>query len=461
MGVSSSSGKSYFLSQKIIIDNLNGVNWLVCRQVGATIRKSVFNEIIKAIGKMGLTRYYTVNKSDMVITNNLNNKQIMFTGLDDVEKVKSTTPINGVLERIFIEEATEIKREAYLQLKKRLRGKTKVKKCIVFAFNPILKSHWIYKMFFEGHWKNSDTHYEDENISILKTTYKDNIFLSDDDRKMLEDETDPYFYNVYTLGNFGTLAGVVYKKVQEKVFDVAAVAKMQNVRSIFGLDFGYTNDPTALFCGLVDSQNKTIYVFDELYERGLVNAEIAERIKSMGYAKEKIIADCAEPKSIEELYRCGIPRIEGAQKGAILHGIQKIMRYTIIVHPKCVNFMREVSNYAWQTDKQGEPINKPTETDNHCLTGDTIIHTLNGDIPIKNLVGNTGELICYDENKGEKTISKFFDVRLTQKDAVIYEIETQDGNTIKATAEHPILTKKGWKKVSELTTEDEILNILK
>lgn len=363
----SSSGKSYFLSQKIIIDNMQGVNWLICRQVGNTIRKSVFNEIVKAISRMGLMGYYTINKSDMVITNNLNSKQIMFTGLDDVEKVKSTTPINGVLERIFIEEATEVKREAYLQLKKRLRGNTKVSKCIIMAFNPILKSHWIYKMFFDGHWKNNDTRYEADDICILKTTYKDNIFLSDDDRRLLEDETDPYFYNVYTLGNFGTLAGLIYRKVQEKIFNVADISKMPGVRSVFGLDFGYTNDPTALFCGLVDVQNRTLYVFDELYERGLINHEIAERIKEMGYAKERIIADSAEPKSIEELYREGISRIEGAQKGAVLHGIQKLMRYTIIVHPKCVNTMREISNYAWQTDKQGEPINKPAEDDNHIM----------------------------------------------------------------------------------------------
>ena len=159
---------------------------------------------------MGVKKYYSINKSDMVITCKLNNKQILFCGLDDVEKVKSITPMDGVLERIFIEEATEVKREAYLQLKKRLRGRTQHSKHIFMAFNPILKTHWIYKDFF-GQWEDNKTVYEDEDKLIVKTTYKDNIFLTADDRKLLEDETDPYFYNVYSLGNWGVLGNVIFK----------------------------------------------------------------------------------------------------------------------------------------------------------------------------------------------------------------------------------------------------------
>lgn len=119
--------------------------------------------------------------------------------IKDVEKVKSTTPADGVLERIFIEEATEIKRESYLQLKKRLRGSSNKSKHIFMAFNPILKSHWIYKDFFGG-WIDGKNTYEDRDLSILKTTYKDNMFLTAEDRRLLEDEKDPYFYNVYSLG---------------------------------------------------------------------------------------------------------------------------------------------------------------------------------------------------------------------------------------------------------------------
>ena len=216
----SSSGKSFFLCQKIIIDNMNGCNWLICRAVGKSIKRSVFNEIYKAINYMELSNLYSFNFSDMVITNKVNQAQIVFAGLDDVEKLKSITPRKGVIERIFIEEATEVKRNDYLQLKKRLRGPSKISKCIVMAFNPIFKLHWIYNDFFDNKVEDGCKKYEDKKVSILKTTYKDNIFLTTQDIEALEDESDPYFHNVYTLGNWGVLQGLVYKKFVEKFFNV-------------------------------------------------------------------------------------------------------------------------------------------------------------------------------------------------------------------------------------------------
>ena len=186
------------------------------------------------------------------------------------------------------------------------------------AFNPIFKLHWIYNDFFDGKVNDDIRKYEDDKVSILKTTYKDNIFLTEQDIENLEDESDPYFHNVYTLGNWGVLKGLVYKKFIEKFFDVHEISKRPGVMSVFGLDFGYTNDPSALFCGLVDEKNKEIYVFDELYERGLTNMELAPKVISMGYAKEKIMADSAVPQSIEELRQLGLSRIEGAYKNDLI-----------------------------------------------------------------------------------------------------------------------------------------------
>lgn len=195
----SSSGKSYFIAQKIVLDNLQGVNWLICRNVGKTLRNSTFNEISKAISLMGLKHLYKFNKVDMAITCTANGKQILFAGLDDVEKLKSISPAVGVLERIFIEEATEVKYEAYKQLEKRLRGRTEHSKCIILAFNPVLKTSWIYKEFFKR-WEDNKNLYEDDKLLILKTTYKDNLYLEPEDIQRLEDETDPYYYSVYSLG---------------------------------------------------------------------------------------------------------------------------------------------------------------------------------------------------------------------------------------------------------------------
>ena len=251
-----SSGKSYFLGQKIVIDNMNGVNWLCCRNVAQTMRNSIFNEVLKCIINAGLGSIYAINRTNMVITNKMNNKQILFVGLDDPEKVKSITPIDGVLERIFIEEATEIKRDAYLQLKRRLRGLSEHTKYIIMAFNPILKSHWIYRDFFGG-WSDDKNFYSDDKVSILKTTYKDNAFLTEEDKKLLEDESDSYFYNVYTLGNWGVLGHVVFNNW--RVADLSdKIDTFDNLK--FGMDFGYANDPNAIIKLHLDKKHKVIYI---------------------------------------------------------------------------------------------------------------------------------------------------------------------------------------------------------
>ena len=144
---------------------------------------------------------------------------------------------------------------------------------------------------------------------------------------------------------------------------------MPGVKSAFGLDFGYTNDPSALFCGLVDIDQKTIYVFDEMYERGLTNIMLYNRIKEKGLAKERITADSAAPKDIDELKALGLTRIRGARKGkdSVANGIQYIQNYTIVIHPQCVNFLREIANYTWAVDKTGTRLNVPIDDENHLM----------------------------------------------------------------------------------------------
>lgn len=195
----SSSGKSYFLAQRTVIDVMKGRNYLIVRNVAKTLRNSVYNQIVKTILSMGLSKQFNITKGDITITCKRNNKQILFAGLDDVEKLKSVTPIDGVLTDIWIEEATETAYESYKQLTKRLRGESRFSKRVIFSFNPIVKEHWIYKEFFTN-WIDSDTKYHDDKLLILKTTYKDNKFLTEDDIYSLENETDKYFYEVYTLG---------------------------------------------------------------------------------------------------------------------------------------------------------------------------------------------------------------------------------------------------------------------
>jgi phage terminase large subunit len=170
------------------------------------------------------------------------------------------------------------------------------------------------------------------------------------------------------LGNWGITDGLVYENFEERFFDVEEV-RNSSTRAIFGLDFGYTNDPSALFCGIVDTGNKVLYVFDEMYEKALSNEDIADNIRKMGYSKEKIVGDSSEPKSIDRLRTLGIYRIKGARKGrdSINNGIDFIQDYKIIIHPKCNNFIKEISNYRWDADKSGRKLNKPVDDFNHLM----------------------------------------------------------------------------------------------
>ncbi len=359
----SASGKSFFICQKIVLDCIQGVNWMCCRNVAKTMRNSVYNQVVKTIYEMGLNNYFKINKSDMVITCLLNGCQILFTGLDDVEKVKSITPAKGVLERIFVEEATEIKEDAYMQLTKRLRGISANNKYIVMAFNPILKSHWIYKRFF-GKWEDNKDSYEDRDLCILKTTYKDNDMLTDEDKYRLENETDPYYYNVYSLGNWGALGHIIFKNWKvENLSEM--IPSFDNIYC--GMDFGYSSDPNALIKIHIDKKQKRIYVFDEWYQAGMTDDELVRVSKEM-FGQSYVTCDSADPKTIDYLALHNvnaIPAVKGAD--SINRGIRWLQGYEIIIHTECQNFKNEIEQYHWQEDKYGNAMAKAADENNHLI----------------------------------------------------------------------------------------------
>lgn len=359
----SSSGKSFFICQKVILDCLQGVNWMCCRNVARTIRNSVYNQVVKTIFDMGLNDLFRINKSDMVITCLDNGCQILFTGLDDAEKVKSITPVKGVLERIFIEEATEIKEEAYLQLTKRLRGVSANDKYIILAFNPILKSHWIYKKFF-GKWEDNKNSYEDDEVCILKTTYKDNDMLTFEDKHRLENEKNDYYYNVYTLGNWGVLGHVIFTNWHVEDF-TDLVPTFDNIYC--GMDFGYSNDPNALIKVHYDKKQKKIYVLDEWYQAGMNDDELVRVGKSF-FGKQYVGCDSADAKTIDYLIASGI-NAYSVKKGAdsINRGIRWLQGHEIIINVNCQNFKNEIEQYHWREDKYGNAMAKAVDTNNHLL----------------------------------------------------------------------------------------------
>lgn len=364
----SSSGKSVFLAQRDVLDVLaGGRNFLVCRQVGRTLRGSVVQEINKVITRWGLSALFDINKTDGTVTCK-NGYQIVFAGLDDVEKLKSLTPAKGVFTDVRVEEATEVDRDSIKQLLKRQRGGDETTpKRLVMSFNPILKSHWLYTEYFSKlGWADDQREYRGDDLTILKTTYKDNRFLTADDVRDLESERDSYYYNVYTLGNWGILGHVIF--TNWRVEDLAGMADQWTNRRN-GLDFGYSSDPAALSVSHYDKTRKTIYIFDELYETGLTNDVLAERIKDR-IGSDLVTCDSAEPKSIAELRNAGV-NVRGAKKGkdSVNFGIQWLQQQTVIVDKRCVNTQAEWSTYHWREDAGGNALDMPVDKNNHLIDG--------------------------------------------------------------------------------------------
>lgn len=360
----SSSGKSFSLAQRTVLDVISGErNYLIVRNVQSTIRRSCLNEVTKAINSFKLTKYFDVNKTDMIITCNLNQKQILFCGLDDVEKVKSITPIDGVITDIWVEEATECDYKDIKQLDKRLRGRSKVIKRLTLSFNPILKDHWLYTEYF-GIWEDNKQYVEKDNVSILKTTYKDNKFLTQDDIDALENETDKYYYEVYTLGNWGVLGAVIFKNW--RVEDFSHIEKtFDNYRH--GIDWGFAEDPFAYIKPHYDKTRKRLYICDEIEAVGLLNSESAPFVKEKA-GRDKVTCDSAEPKSVAEYKTLGV-NAKGAKKGkgSVEYGIKFLQGLEIIIHPRCKNFKREISKYKYKEDKDGNVLPIPVDKDNHLL----------------------------------------------------------------------------------------------
>ena len=197
-----SSGKSYFLGERYTYKMLKPkrCNLLIVRQTADTNRRSTFPLMKQVIRNWNLSEHFKINESDMRIKCLLTGNEIAFAGLDDVEKIKSITFENGELTDIWVEEATECQEADINQLKVRLRG-GKSKKQMVLSFNPINIQHWIKKHFIDSGL-----------ATVCFSTYKDNKFLTDDDRKALEDlkYTDEYTYEVYCLGKWGILGKTVF-----------------------------------------------------------------------------------------------------------------------------------------------------------------------------------------------------------------------------------------------------------
>ena len=358
------SGKSVFIVQKLLIKLLNDSNrlLLVVRKTQATLRDSCFSLFKSTLYDWQIAEQCNINKTNLEITLP-NNSRIIFKGIDDPEKIKSINDISD----IFCEEVTELEEADFDQLHLRLRNKKKNNNQVFSAFNPISKASWIYKRYFAD-----DAEVDFNTTMILQTTYRDNRFLPQDyiDNLLAMKKTNYAYYKIYAEGEFSSLDKKVYNNWEEKVFDYRKLLKGQENKPIYGLDWGYVHDPTAIVCSIINELTKEIWVYDAFTQKGMTNDEIFNQLQEMQIHNARIVCDSAEQKSIEDLRRLGCKRVVACAKGrdSILNGINLISEYHVYVLPTLSNFKEELLNYTWQKDRQsGEYINKPIDKFNHCM----------------------------------------------------------------------------------------------
>lgn len=356
-----SSGKSHGVIQKVVLKALKDwkyprrILWL--RKVQSTIKDSLFEDVKDCLINFGIWEMCLWNKTDNKVELP-NGAVFLFKGLDNPEKIKS---IKGISD-IVMEEASEFTLNDYTQLTLRLRERKHINKQIFLMFNPVSKLNWVYKYFFE--------HGEPmKNVMIRQTSYRDNKFLDEMTRQNLEllANRNPAYYKIYALGEFATLDKLVFPNYEKRLINKD---ELRHLPSYFGLDFGYVNDPSAFIHSKIDVKNKKLYIIEEYVKKGMLNNEIANVIKQLGYSKEIITADSAEQKSIAEISNHDITRIRSAMKGkdSIISGIQYLNQFDIVIDERCFKTIEELDNYTWKKDKNtGEYYNEPVDTYNHCI----------------------------------------------------------------------------------------------
>ncbi len=353
-------------------------NLLVVRAVMNTHRDSTFAQLVWAQKRLNVSEYFKNTVSPMEMTYLPTGQKILFRGFDDVLKLASTTVSTGYLCWTWIEEAFEIRSEDdFDKLDLSVpRGEIPLNlfKQTTLTFNPWSETHWLKKRFFD---------IESDQVKTFSTNYLSNEWLDDTDRAVFErmKVNNPRRYKVAGLGEWGIAEGLIYENFEILNFTPSELGikkdKFGNIvsdesyqfKSFFGLDYGYTNDPTAFIAFAVNPVKKEIYIYDEFYETKLLNCDIAKKIIEKGYSKERIRADAAEPKSNADLRRLGITRIMPSVKGkdSIMHGITEIQEYKIFVKPNCKNTIMELSSYCFKKDKNDMTINEPEDRDNHLM----------------------------------------------------------------------------------------------
>lgn len=335
---SSSASKTYSILQKLILQ---------AKQSTETKLVSVVTDTLPNIEKGAYRDFKNILSGEDIplegtkkpIECRIGKWTFEFFALDDETKARG-----GRRDILFINEANRVKWETARQLIMRTRD------VVYIDYNPD-SEFWAHERY-KGK----------ENTSFEIVTYKDNEACPQSAIDEIESykETDPEWYKVYGLGVVGNLyAGKVFRGWKE-------IDSFPNIDSWYGLDFGFSNDPTSVI--KVAKEQDNIYVDEILYQIELTNADIAKLLKQKGYNGEIVICDSAEPKSIHELKLLGINAIPADKKpGSIMEGIDYLKRHNVLLTRSSSNIWKEYRHYKWQKDRDGNFINKPVDMFNHGI----------------------------------------------------------------------------------------------
>ena len=353
---SAGSGKSYFLTQRIIIRCCREpIRFVVCRRYGTTLRNSVFALFKEVLAKWKLTTYVKVRETDMSFTFP-NGSQIILLGLDEETKLLSLANISGV----WVEEAFEVPQNLIEQLNLRMRGQA-ANQQIWLSWNPISKNSYLYNFTVVNPPINS---------IFIHSTFRDNLFLNQEyiDSLLELYERNPQKARVFCDGEWGVdTDGLVITNWRAEEFDALALAA-SGLEHRAGCDVGWI-DPTAVIDTLYDRKNKTIYVFNEFYKSGCQLEEIAKAIEDMNLKRTKLYVDSAEPRTIQYFKTQGINAIACAKgKDSVKAGLMFLQDHYIVVHPKCKNFITELENFSYIKSKvTGEFTEDTTHEWSHAI----------------------------------------------------------------------------------------------
>lgn len=360
------SGKSVWATQKLLgrlIGEIDIVHrFAVFRKVAATNKESTHYEISQTIHRNGWGSLFRFNRTDHTITFKPTGAAILFRGVDDSEKLKSLTGITGT----WIEEATELTEKDFTQINLRLRGETARYKQHILTFNPISHLHWLKKRFFDTNQHGK--------TRTLRTTYKHNQFIDEEYKQTIEllAEQSPQLYNIYGLGEWGILEGLVYAppRMLEKW---PMVNDKPRPIDFYGLDFGVNNPCALVACALHDVNHTTrrgdVYLKEVLYRTQLDNTELIDLMKALGVSKTlSIYCDSAEPDRIKQIKRAGF-NAKPAHKGpgSVMSGIDTCKSLTLHTLTSNTNLNAEFGSYVWGESRDGSKKDNPVPFNDHAL----------------------------------------------------------------------------------------------